>query len=55
MSNSKKDLADLELELQRLRALQEETTDAMAVLLLTDIVSEMEAEIKAEKTDDGKP
>ena len=43
------DRKERELELERYRALQHETTDPMAARLLDEIVNEMEAELKADK------
>lgn len=39
--------SDRELELHRLRLMQQETTDPLAARLLADIVAELELELKA--------
>jgi hypothetical protein len=50
-----KPVDDLALELQRMRAMLEETTDPTAVRLLSDIVMEMTADIKASESEgDGE-
>ena len=55
MSKGTRERADHELELQRYRMLQHETTDPLAMRLLDEIVSELEADLKADNGDGKDP
>jgi hypothetical protein len=52
---STRERADRELALQRYRSLRHETTDPLAARLLDEIVSEMEADLKADDSEGKDP
>ena len=55
MGKDKSDPAERALEIERLRAMHQETTDPMAALLLGDVLSELEAAFPPEKDASEKP
>ena len=55
MGIDKPDPAERALQIERLRAMYQETTDPMAARLLGDVLSELEAAFPAEKDAGDKP
>jgi hypothetical protein len=49
------DRAEQQLELERFRAIQRETTDPLAVRLITEIVAEIEEALEADNQSGTKP